>query len=145
MLLLCLCKRTYTVAHVRVCSYACIIYASAIFGLYSLCAYGQYRTTSLVRSWQHRYGQDVSFYSGSNRPKHVGGMPLEGKLRLISHTHTCSLYPWRHSRDVLDKALPSFSGGSKVIQRESLGTRLYSLYTSISLVHLPPLPALMLM
>ena len=28
------------------------------------------------------------FYSGSNRPKHIGGMPLEGKLRSISPTHT---------------------------------------------------------
>ena len=64
-------------------SSACIIYASpAIFRLYSVCAHGQYRTTSLLgtstgRSWQHRYGQDISFYSGSTRSKHVGGMPLE--------------------------------------------------------------------
>ena len=28
------------------------------------------------------------FYSSSNRPKHVGGMPLEGKLRSIPPTRT---------------------------------------------------------
>ena len=124
MLLLCLCKGIYTVARVCIFPYVCIIYTSpAIFRLYSVCAYDQYRTTSLLetsigRSWQYRYDQDVSFYSGSTRPKCVGGMPLEV---YFTHTYLSSLY---HSRDVLDQALPSFSGRSKVIHRESLGTRL---------------------